>query len=929
MPSDVYPIPQTNPLSVPANSMRPIAADPPISLTERRGTDSDSEPGVNATNIPDTMFIRLAMSGALATPGAHPTIVLKANTGAEVEVTTDFPSTISILDGVNPTSAGDATRYPPDVNSVYLVKVFIAITGRNWQIRIKNNDTVAHEFTWVVSDSLGGSRRPWINLTLPPLPPGATTDFDALISQSPAPKLTLTVSNKGTGDLNINDVAGTVAGSPNFVLDTVPGSIIPNSSANLLVAFNPPAAVGPSSTTYQLNTNDGLALTTAGHNRQIALSAVTRKLEITLLLDASGSMAYTPGGVAAVADSDARWGKLKEAARQFLLLLGNFFEGKGRFSVAMFPNITGPTFPPAPSPSAADIRPPDPAPAVNNITMANITDVTNLNGKLDAPPPSLTPRKPLPGGGATPIGFGIGHTIGTTAASFGHFLSDATSKDNDKRFLVLMSDGKHNSGPPDPPFFYGAGPTSFLTKKIKTITVGYGDPAVTAFEVDHVLMQTIATQSGGQFLDAGADDAGLDLKKQFRAALIAGLSLDPTTDPNGALTSGAPEARHKVVVTPYDTKVAFVVNWKTFDARRVSVSILTPTCDLITPEVARNDPHINYDGHLTFAMYTFTHDYLRNAANPANPRYGLWTLVVIGNGLGQGSEIYDYEVITDSRLKLTLTTNRPSYAAGDTIKLNAALTLDGKGIPNASVVLRVTAPGQSSNNWLALNKLTPQEFGRAAEQLKGEDVTAVGIKSFALKLKGLQFDPATRASDITMPDASGQGVYSASYGSTATPGTYDLYVTAVGQTSDGIAFRREKRLSLHLEVRPDPKFSLVDVIYRVRIDGNVLINVADIRVTPRDRFGNVVLIDPAIDPSIKLAAEGVDFTGPLVGNLDGSYSQSLVFKQGFNPAINLTVGSQKIAVNRLLTPVAELRYVDTLIEFRIGARSQEWSKQAH
>ena len=307
--------------------------------------------------------------------------------------------------------------------------------------------------------------------------------------------------------------------------------------------------------------------------------------------------------------------------------------------------------------------------------------------------------------------------------------------------------------------------------------------------MDHTLLNTIATESDGQFLDAGVDDAGLALKKQFRAAITAGLSLDPTTDPGGVLTPDALEVRRPVTITPYDTRVAFVVNWKTFDERRVDVTLQTPTCEVITPGSAQSDPNIFYSDHPTYAIYVFNHDYLRNAGNPSNPRYGTWTLIITGNGLAASSEPYDYEVITDSRLKLTLTTDRETYSAGDPISLSAALTLDGKGITYAAVTLQLDAPGQSSDNWLAWNQVTDQEYRRAAENLSREDVTTIGIKSFALRLKNVSFNPSRQPSTIQMIDAANQGVYTTRVNQTSTPGTYEFYVTAVGQTEEGVAFR--------------------------------------------------------------------------------------------------------------------------------------------
>ena len=436
------------------------------------------------------------------------------------------------------------------------------------------------------------------------------------------------------------------------------------------------------------------------------------------------------------------------------------------------------------------------------------------------------------------MGFGIGQAIGTTASGFGYFLPDQASKDNNKRFLVLMSDGAHNSGPPNPPDFYGDNPTdfpSFKVKKIKAITVAYGDPAVTAFEVDHQLLADISAASADTLaeattltLDAGADDAGALLKKQFRDVLKTGLSLDPFTDPGGILTENEPEARHQITVTPFDTKVAFVVNWKTPDAERVSVVLLTPNCELITPQVAKKDKNIGYSADLTYAVYVVNRDYLRNSKDPANPRFGTWKLVITGHfppiielatagsdseGFFQ-SEPYTFEVITESSLKLRLSTERGAHFAGDQIKLMAALTADGKGIPNATVTALVTAPGQGAVNFLAKNAVTAEEFAAAAERFRNEDVTAVGIKSFALRAKGTIFDPAIQFRTIRMTDSDNQGLYTATFDATATPGTYEFYVTAIGQTADGITFRREKRLQARVEVRPEPQFTLFDIIYR-------------------------------------------------------------------------------------------------------------------
>ena len=167
------------------------------------------------------------------------------------------------------------------------------------------------------------------------------------------------------------------------------------------------------------------------------------------------------------------------------------------------------------------------------------------------------------------------------------------------------------------------------------------------------------------------------------------------------------------------------MSWKTFDAHRVSVSILTPLCELITEATASKDPGITFSSHPTLRSLGFNHDYLRNASEPGSPRYGTWRLIITGNfsqiGIAaaavQDSEPYDYEVITESRLKLSLSADRPEFFAGDTINLTATITLDGKGVPNATTTVSLSAPVIPSDNFLAENKITAAEFSRTRNSL--------------------------------------------------------------------------------------------------------------------------------------------------------------------------------------------------------------------
>ncbi len=905
---DVYPTPQTNPLNVAATSSSAL-----VPFTELVGA------GTGPGGFFDGMYIRLVMLGGSCAPSAapDPTVTLIAGGGTPVALTSVFQGIFTPSDEVA------NARIVAETNDVFLVELAVLIPGSSWEIEITNNDASARDFTWVVADDEPDASQPWIHvqdiLDLDSVLAGLT-----LTGQTSDPA-TVEVANLGTGDLTISDAAG-VIGATDFELTSVPGAISPNACDNLQIVFNGPAAAGQRNGTYTVGSNDTTGISGATHNQQIALSASSGQLEVMLLLDTSGSMAFMPDGSSAVADpNEARWGRLKGAAKQFLDLLGTMGAGQGRFGIAMFPDITGfPGVCPAPVPSAADF-----------VTARDITLVETDAAKtaLDGHTPELScPATPtVLGTGGTPMGMGIGRVMGTTTTGFGYFDDDSAAVSFNERFMVLMSDGANNSRPPDPEHFYDGTHPSFVDKEIEVLAIAYGDPAMTTFEVNHALLNDLATQSLGQFFDAGTDDAGLSLKKDFRSAITASLALDTTTAPGGVIAAGS-EVRRTVTVTPYDSTVAFIVNWGTFAANRLGVSVLTPGCELITPESAAVDPDIVFAGHPTYKMFVFNDDYLSNADDSDNPRYGEWTLIISGppsiEPAASDSEIYDYEVLTKSRLRLTLATDQASHYAGDPIKLTARLSLDGLGIPGAATAVEISSPGQAASNFLAFNAVTREQFAVAEAAADSQDTTSLGVKAGALKAKGLKFQGLEQVTTVQMDDETGQGIYTATIAGTSVPGTYELYVTATGQTVDGVDFRREKRLDVRVGVRPTPEFTLVDVQYRQIVEGEQTFQVADVRFWPRDRFGNAFLTDPAIDSGIDLTVKNGELIGAIDDHLvDGSYSRSIRYSADAEPVIGFTIGGESLIPSLDLVPVQDLDFVDRVLGFELGGEAEPGANQ--
>lgn len=898
MPFHTYPDPATAPVVV-----APGAASALVPVVELLSPPSGglSEMFLTVSCTPEVLG---PAPGALAVP----TISLSADGAAAVPVTS--------TNGVDPTEIVTGQVYATvyaEGNGVYRVELYkFSVAAIAWSVELTNNEPGGGAdawFTWVVADTEVEARQPWLEVE-------PVLDWDAtlgMVLTGQSVPLAAPIGNRGTGTLTIGASTG-VVGASSFTVDAVPGPIQPGTSGTLDVTFDAPLTPGhdPAEPLDLASDDPEATAATPAHPTSTELSASRGTVEVMLLLDASGSMGYQPDGTTTVAASDARWAKLTTAAEQFLTLLGDLADGLGRFGVSVFPDITDPAFPPtAPSPSAAHLHPPE--------------DVSP--GAITAAIAALAvPNPPQPSGGATPMGFGIGHTIGDTAGSFGDFDGSPEALAHNRRIVVLMSDGAHNSG--DHPSIYwrtnegnGCGDPgtavagrSFVDKSVSAITVAYGDPEVTAFQVDHDLLSVIACKSGGTALDALADDAGLDLLKSFRDALTDGLALDPTIDPGGVLTPSAPSVRRAVQVLSVDRQVSFVVDWITSQPGRLRIDLLTPLCELVSSSA----PPAGVVAHESsrFAVVTVSEEYLRNDADPSRPRHGEWTLVITADDLDDGNERYQYSVLTRSRLRLQLTAGSTRYVAGDTIDLTADLRLDGRPVRDASVTVHHDRPGQAAANWLAALPVTDDELEAAADDLGDPEATAIGIKAHALHRRGERFDPL--AESLTLPMApSPDGRYLLTLPGNATPGTYTFRAVATGEL-DGVPFRREQRHQVRVGVAPDPAFTLVDIGYLV-LDNQVR---AVVRVWPRDRFGNAVMIDPSVDPSLDIRVAGAE---PLTGvqtNNDGSYSRVLDVARAGALSVTVAFGGRVVVGDRAVPPPRGLRYADRLVDYVPGAEAE-------
>jgi hypothetical protein len=880
------------------------------------GPDSQSEPGIPATNISPTMFLRFVMSGPTpASPANWPTLLIKCGTGAPTEITATYPAGTSLLDGTDPTEAASASQFSPDANNVYLVKVFIFIAGNPYQIQIKNNDTLAHDFLMVVAGTLSDSRQPWLDAT------GSVT-YDMLAGEALAQSVI--VNNKGTGPVSVNGFAPALTSPFSFTppaMLTLPFTISPNPSSLLAlpITFNAPAAPpgpnGVTSATTSIDSSDAGAGTGGGHNKAISLSATTRGLEVVLLLDDSGSMALAPDATTATASNQARWSELASASKLFLELLGGFGQGTGTFGIVKFPG-----------PNASDLTTFD---VLEPTAIPAATGMTTAKGLIDA----ITPFD------NTPLGDGISRVLAPAISFFSTYSASGTpAQQVNRRWLLLFSDGKNNSGAANPRSFISpanggtAAPgTSLADRRISVYSVAYGLQG--SAQVDYQLMTDLASGSFNNGAYTQVDTAphtsvaAMDLAQGLKNAILSGIVPAYTpADPRGVLALGG-QAKYPVQITPFDERAAFVLSWDVPFMRLFTLSLITPLGEVITE--AAQIAGVSFSPEQRYAIYQVEKSYLTNVADPTKPRFGTWTVVVtrdfkdIPESL-RGPIAFEYSVLVRSRLRLDVKFDQPTYYAGDSVGIQASLVVDGAPLTGIQVTAAVDSPDLSADNFLAAALVTQDEYDVMKRKFTGQDVNAIYIKGLAAAAKGIVFPGTSHTGGIALTDPQIRGVYSGEVAHTQTPDVYKFVVEAVGQTPDGFIFRRESHEQIRVGVKPDAASTLVD-LQLLPASGQTAN--ATVRVIPRDRFGNVILLDPADPGSITFTTTAGQFTSPITTTFDGSYSQPLSYPADSNPVIGVKVWGKGIVHGVPVPSIGSLIWANHLISYHEGGQAVAGANQ--
>jgi hypothetical protein len=422
--------------------------------------------------------------------------------------------------------------------------------------------------------------------------------------------------------------------------------------------------------------------------------------------------------------------------------------------------------------------------------------------------------------------------------------------------VLLLTDGLENT----PPMIRDVEP---LLAGIRLNVIGFGTPA----SLDGPRLSDLARRHGGLYTRAGT---GLDLKKYFVLAFGNIFETGISTDPHRQIPAGQWDADPIAVQVCGEDQMTVVVGWDD-PAVDLEVSLRTPS----GATLGESSPGITASSGETW-------HFLRLALPIVGEHDGTWQAVVARRGGIPNFEsaaaaadlpavpFFLAAVVDGGPWLRPEPPDRPVYTGDPINPLVRLLHPDGAKV-SATVVVEVTRPSTGAGELLTRVGLgQPAEV--AGESLDGRTATLVRLEADAGEPLGgsvtqtftLTDDPAHTGGPFEPDGRFGLSLPQL----TAVEGDYTFHARAA--YGEGCAATREAFWSLHVDVGVDPGQTTVTVDERAtRPDGTRLV---DIRVMPRDRYGNH--LGPGRTTALDMSGTpGTQPTGPLVDNGDGSYTQ--------------------------------------------------------
>ena len=450
-------------------------------------------------------------------------------------------------------------------------------------------------------------------------------------------------------------------------------------------------------------------------------------------------------------------------------------------------------------------------------------------------------------GGSTSIGAAINTALSQWQAD----------PDNDL-FIILVTDGIQNTAP-----LVATNPSGILTlppvagfpdelreRFIPIQTIGFGQPDT----VDENLLREISHQTSGvSYLSVNATTM-YNFFASMLVAILKGNTLSIAMQHNDTMTGAGPSAAQNVVVDPSAQRVVFSVQWAPPLREALDLEVFRPGSSTpATPTSGETTPQAVFK---TFDM---------SAGD-----VGTWS-VRVKRKSSQGNVPYSLTAfVLERHLDYRVSFDTSREGTGDTIKLRATLSYDGKALtklPANAIRVRIQRPPQGLGTLL---HDAPFSDNNGNTTKNGDVVTPYQRKVAGLG-DALERTLARDVDTIALTEV-GHGVYSGAFSGTTTPGTYGFDFTLDWDDPRTGHVHREERLEQRVRVKPDP--AMTQIVTTRAADNTVLVS-----VTPRDKFGNY--LGPGYDSLVNVTLNGA---GTLGGRTDPHLAGTYVFTINDVPA---------------------------------------------
>lgn len=380
------------------------------------------------------------------------------------------------------------------------------------------------------------------------------------------------------------------------------------------------------------------------------------------------------------------------------------------------------------------------------------------------------------------------------------------------------------------------------------------------------------------------------------------LNYQGISDPCGVIAARQ-TAEDTLTVTPLDRSLLFAIHWNSPKGKyNPSIRIILDDGTVLEADSTRTADGYRMTRGPGFA-YIFASDAL------IQDHYGNWKLLLDGSSIPYDVQ-YSYSIYTQSDLKLTTNFAKTQFETGELLEGQIQAGLSGERIYNAAGEVLIRTPENWLGNWNAEQQLTRKQL----EILSGEnwepDLSLLNRKRLYLQAtkdisfqRKIQILPGIDLRDDGMHQdgEADDGVYGFSLSQFKKPGIYEINYRVTGKTPEGHHFKRECYFHKYVSVAVDNTWRHSNINFE-RVSQDEEMTTADICVLFKDEYRNVELPDKSRE--VTITADRGSLIGELIDNVDGSYTQRIVYDEsGGRPNIHVTYGDK-------VFPVREIVYDD-------------------